>query len=278
MGSAVRAALEAGGHQWVGFSRSPEGRAGEWRSMADGFSGLDAVVNVAGDAIDKRWTDENKKRFHESRVGVTEKIVDSLARMPSEERPKTLLNASGISYYGDQGDSILTEDSPQGEGYLAGLCEDWEGAAMKAEDFEVRVVIGRIGLVLGKEAPAWKKMKPIFQLGGGGKLGSGEQFWPAVHVDDVAGGVVHALGTEVIRGAMNLVGKTTVTNAEFTKALASVLNRPAVLPVPAFALKLVFGEFAEELLASHRVQPGVLEQTGYHFKHPELRGLLESLR
>ena len=165
VGSAVRAALEEGGHQWVGFSRSPEGRSGDWRKLSDGFSGLDAVVNVAGDAIDKRWTDENKKRFHQSRVGVTSDIVDLLAAMPPEERPKTLINASAVGYYGDQGEAVLTESSPQGEGYLAELCEEWEAAAVKAEDLQVRVVLGRIGVVLGKEALAWKRMKPIFPTG-----------------------------------------------------------------------------------------------------------------
>ena len=277
VGSAVRAALQEAGHHWVGFSRSPEGREGDWRSMSDGFAELDAVVNVAGDSIDKRWTDENKKRFHESRVGVTSEIVQSLAKMSPEQRPRTLINASAVGYYGDQGDAILTEASPQGEGYLAELCEEWEAAAAKAEDLQVRVVFGRIGVVLGSEADAWKKMKPIFQLGGGGKLGNGKQFWPVVHLDDIAGGIVHALETEAIKGAMNLVGTTTVRNAEFTQTLASVLNRPAVIPVPAFALKLAFGGFAQALLASHRVEAGVLEGSGYQFKHPQLPELLKSL-
>ena len=245
--------------------------------MSDGFSGLDAVVNVAGDAIDKRWTDENKKRFHESRVGVTSDIVHSLAQLPEEERPQILVNASAVGYYGDQGDSILTEASPQGEGYLAELCEEWEAAAVKGESLGVRVVLGRIGVVLGKDAASWKKMKPIFLMGGGGKLGSGKQYWPLVHLDDVAGGIVHALETEAIRGAMNLVGTTTVKNQEFTKTLASVLKRPAVLPVPAFALKLAFGGFAEALLASHRVEASVLKESGYQFEHPDLRELLASL-
>ena len=277
VGGAVRAALESAGHDWVGFSRKPEGRAGDWRELSDGFAGLEAVVNVAGDSIDKRWTDENKKKFHESRVGVTRTIVHLMAAMAPEERPKTLLNASAVGYYGDQGDTILTEVSPQGEGYLAELCEEWEAAAVKAEDSQVRVVLGRIGVVLGKEADAWKKMKPIFQLGGGGKLGSGEQYWPVVHLDDVAGGIVHALETEAINGAMNLVGKTPVTNKEFTKTLGSVLGRPAKIPVPAFALKLAFGGFAEALLASHRVLPGVLEGNGYEHKYSDLRALLEAL-
>ncbi|MGJ8723120.1 MAG: TIGR01777 family oxidoreductase [Roseibacillus sp.] len=278
VGGAVLAALKEAGHSWVGFSRRPEGRAGDWRSLSDGFLGLDAIVNVAGDAIDKRWNEENKKRFHQSRVGVTSEIVNALAAMSKEERPEVLLNASAVGFYGDQGDLILTEDSPQGEGYLSELCGEWEAAAIKGEEAGVRVVLGRIGVVLGKEALAWKRMKPIFLLGGGGKLGAGEQFWPVVHLDDVAGGIVHALEEKSIRGPLNLVGTTTVKNAEFTKTLGSVLNRPAILPVPAFALKIVFGGFAQALLASHRVKAGVLEETGYRFKHPDLRGLLDAIK
>ena len=257
----------------------PQGREGEWRSLSDGFSGLDAVVNVAGDSIDKRWTEENKKSFHASRVGLTEKIVAGLATMSEEERPKVLLNASAVGYYGDQGDSVLTEASPLGEGYLAELCEEWEAAAVKGEELGVRVVLGRIGVVLGREASSWKRMKPIFLMGAGGKLGSGQQYWPVVHLDDVAGGFVHALETESVRGPVNLVGsESTVRNVEFTKTLGAVLGRPTILPVPEFAIKIAFGGFAEALLASYRVQAGVLEESGYQFEHPDLRGLLTALK
>lgn len=246
--------------------------------MEEGFHGLDAVVNVAGDSIDKRWTDENKKRFHQSRVGVTEDLVAQLEKLPENERPGALVNASAVGFYGNQGEAVLTEDSPAGDGYLSELCQEWEAAAAKAESLGVRVVYGRIGVVLGKEADAWKRMKLIFSLGGGGKLGSGQQYWPLVHLEDVAGGMVHALETEEVRGPLNLVGQSTVTNAEFTRTLGSVLNRPAFLPVPAFALKLVFGGFAEALLASYRVEARLLENTSYQFSHPDLRTLLESLR
>lgn len=278
VGGAVCSLLEKEGHSWVGFSRSPEGRSGEWRSLAEGFSGLDAVVNVAGDPVDKRWTDENKKRFHASRVGVTEDVVAELKKLPDSERPKVLLNASAVGYYGDQGDSILTETSPNGDGYLAELCEEWEAAAEKAQELGVRVVLGRIGVVMGAESVAWKRMKLVFAMGMGGRLGSGEQFWPVVHLDDVAGGMVHALTTESVVGPLNLVGKETGTNAEFSQSLGSVFNRPAKIPVPAFALKLAFGGFSEALLASYRVQAGVLESSGYRFKHPDLLELLRSLK
>lgn len=277
VGGAVLTALVEAGHTWVGFSRSPQGREGDWRSLDDGFSGLDAIVNVAGDSIDKRWTDENKKRFHQSRVGVTEDIVKHIKALPEGDRPSVFLNASAVGFYGDQADKVLTESSPQGEGYLSELCEEWEAAAVKVESEGVRVVLGRIGVVLGSEALAWKRMKPVFLLGGGGRLGTGRQYWPMVHLKDVAGGIVHALQTESIHGPLNLVSPATVTNAEFTKTLASVLSRPALIPVPAFALRLVFGGFAEALLASYRVEPSLLEESGYLFLYPDLEKLLSSL-
>jgi uncharacterized protein (TIGR01777 family) len=235
-------------------------------------------VNVAGDAIDKRWTEENKKGFHASRVGVTDQVVAAIAALPETERPKVLVNASAVGYYGDRSDEVLDEASAAGEGYLAQLCEEWEGAAVAAEALGVRVVQGRIGVVLGKEAEAWKRMKTIFQLGGGGKLGDGQQFWPWVHLADVAGGMVHALESEELSGAMNLTGPEPLRNIEFTKKLAAALHRPAILPVPGFALRIVFGGFASALLASQRVRPGVLLESGYDFRFTELRTALEDLK
>lgn len=278
VGGAVRLALEEAGHSWVGFSRKPEGRDGEWRSIEEGFAGIDAVINVAGESIAKRWTDENKKRFHESRVGVTGDLVALFAELPPDSRPKVLLNASAVGYYGDQGDRVLSEQSPQGTGYLAELCEEWEAAAIKAESLGVRVVLGRIGVVLGREAEAWTRMKLIFKLGAGGRLGKGTQYWPTVHLDDVAGGMVHAIETESLTGPVNLVGPVPVTNARFTQELASVLHRPAFFPVPPFALQLALGDFSMALLASYRVEPTVLLQSGYQFRYPELNTLLESLK
>lgn len=277
VGKAICELLQERGHQWIGFSRSPEGREGVWRGLEEGFEGVDAVVNMAGDSVDKRWTDENKKKFHQSRVGVTNDLVAKLGAMSADERPKILVNASAVGFYGDQGDAVLNEGCPLGGGYLASLCEEWEAAAVKAEHLGVRVVRGRIGVVLGSGADSWKRMRLIFSLGGGGPLGGGQQFWPIVHVDDVAGGVVHALENDSVNGALNLVGEEPVRNVEFTKALGRALRRPAILPAPAFALKLVFGGFAEALLASYRVVPDELKRTGYEFRHPKLEKLLESL-
>lgn len=277
VGGAVRQLLEEKGHQWVGFSRTPEGREGSWRSLDEGFAGLDAVVNVAGDPINKRWNEENKKRFYQSRVGVTERAVAEIAKLPQEERPKVLFNVSGVSCYGDKGDQILTEQSPLGIGYLSELCEQWEGAAQPVKELGVRLVIGRLGVVLGKKADAWKQMKLVFQMGGGGKLGSGKQYWPWIHLRDVAGGIVFSLENEAVAGVVNLVGPNPVTNAEFTQVLAKSLNRPAIIPVPAFGLKLVLGGFAEALLASCRVIPQALDQAGYRHQFTELEATFADL-
>lgn len=277
IGGAVLTALEQNGHQWVGFSRSTAGRKGEWRTLQDGLSGLDAIVNLAGDSIDKRWTDENKKRFYESRVGVTEDIVAALKELPASERPGILVNASAVGYYGDQADTVLTEAADQGTGYLAELCEQWEAAAEKAKALGLRVVLGRIGVVLASQASAWQRMKPVFSIGIGGKLGSGKQYWPIVHVDDITGAILHILTQDAISGPVNLVGQTTVTNTEFTQSLGQLLSRPTIFSVPAFALKLVFGGFGDALLASYRVEAEVLQKSGYSFKYPTLAKLLSAL-
>ena len=161
VGGALCSLLEKNGYQWVGFSRSPKGRSGEWRSMDEGFVGLDAVVNLAGESIATRWTEENKRRFEESRVGVTGEIVAEFRKLSEGERPQVLVNASAVGYYGDHGGDCLTEASPNGSGYLAELCERWEAAAEKAEGLGIRVVYGRIGVVLAKESEAWRRMKAV---------------------------------------------------------------------------------------------------------------------
>ncbi|MDP0491892.1 MAG: TIGR01777 family oxidoreductase [Verrucomicrobiota bacterium JB023] len=278
VGTELRALLEEMGHSWIGFSRSPEGREGEWRKLEDGFAGLDAVVNVAGESVAQRWTEENKKKFHASRVGVTRKVVDGLRSLPEGERPGVLVNASAVGYYGSRGEEELTEEKDAGDDYLARLCIEWEGAAKEAEALGVRVVCGRIGVVLGQGADAWKRMRIIFNLGAGGRLGSGKQFWPWVHIRDVVGGIAHALETGDVSGPLNLTGPNPVTNAEFTKVLGSALGRPAVLPVPPFALKIALGDFAEALLASYRVLPKKLEETGYQFRFSSLSEALLDLR
>jgi len=277
VGEAVRELLNARGHQWVGFSRSPAGREGEWRSLDDGLQGLDAIVNLAGESIAQRWNEGNKQRFHQSRVGVTSQLVETIAKMPSEARPQVLLNASAVGYYGDQGEQILTESSPLGTGYLAELCEEWERVATPVQELGVRLVFGRIGVVLGAKSDAWTRMKTAFSLGAGGRLGTGKQYWPWVHVRDVAGGILFALENESIVGPLNLVSPAPVTNSDFTQALGNALHRPTLFPVPAFGLHLVLGGFAEALLASYRVEPKALLDADYDFEFDSLSETFEEL-
>lgn len=263
----------AQGHEIIAFSRKQrvQTRMLEWRvfDKAPDLSGLNAIVNFSGESIAQRWSDEKKQLFYESRVGVTQTIVNQIEKLPEAERPSVFMSSSAVGIYGDCDDEKLTEGSPAGSGYLADLCVDWEKAALDAEKFGVRVVTGRIGIVLGNEGAAWKQMKLAFKLGLGGNLGNGRQWMPWVDVIDVAGGVLHSL-THNISGPVNLVSPDVRRNSEFTKALAKSLGRLALLPAPAFALKIVFGEFGKHLLDSYRVFPETLQNTGYEFKSQTL--------
>lgn len=269
-------ALMDRGWKVVGFSRSTQGNEGiEWRQWngegAVDLSGCDAVINLAGEPIDQRWTAERKKKFYQSRVALSERL--SLATRGS--KVKVLLNASAIGIYGDRGDELLPESVPFGEGYLADLCQQWESAVDTLSD--VRVCYLRTGIVLGQGGRAWGKLERIFGLGLGGRLGSGDQWMPWIHLADEIGGMIHCLENE-IAGPVNLVAPGSVKNVDFTKALGRALKRPAILPVPGLILKLILGDFAEEgLLASCRVVPGVLEKAGYQFQYPELDGALAEL-
>ena len=244
-------------------------RQWDTRSVPD-LSGLDALINLAGEAIDQRWTQERKKKFRRSRVDLSRHLAEAVDR----DGVPVWLNASAVGFYGDRGDELLTESSAPGSGYLSELTQEWEEVAV-AES--ARVVHLRTGVVLGKDGRAWQKMAPIFRLGLGGKFGDGQQFMPWIHLEDEIGGILHALDQE-LSGPLNLVGEESVRNVEFTRTLADVLRRPAVLPAPAFALKLALGEFAKEgLLASMRVQPAALSLSAYQFRFPTLRSALADL-
>lgn len=271
-------ALSAG-HEVVGYSRSQRDDEGQltWRVFNDepDLSGLDAIVNFAGESVAQRWSEEKKVLFHSSRVGVTKTIVKEISKLSKEERPAVLINSSAVGYYGDCGDQKLTEESPKGDGYLSDLCLEWENAALEAEEYGVRVVIGRIGIVLGKGGDAWEQMRTVFNLGGGGSLGKGTQWMPWVHVDDVAEGCLYACENDAVTGDVNLVSPDPMTNKEFTKVLASHLKRPAIMPVPGFALKMLYGEFGKHLLDSYRVYPKALQGFGYNFGATSLKECLE---
>jgi hypothetical protein len=242
-----------------------------------GVSGFDAVVHLAGESVVGRWTEAKRKAIRESRVLSTRNLATALAH--SEAKPRVFVCASAIGFYGDRGDEVLGEESPMGRGFLAEVCQEWEDASRIAAEAGIRTVNIRTGLVLSARGGALAKMLAPFKLGLGGRLGSGRQWMSWIHMDDMVGAIHHVLGAESLTGPVNLVGPHPVRNSEFTKVLAVVLRRPAIFPVPQFALRLAFGkEAAEEmLLASQRVEPARLAASGYVFRFRELRAALENL-
>jgi uncharacterized protein len=283
IGTALLASLEAQGTQIVCLVRGAAQNAAQvsWDPLAPlptaAVSGFDAVVHLAGESIVGRWTNEKKSAIRESRVQGTRHLAAALAQ--TEVKPRVLVCASAIGFYGNRGDEILGETSPIGRGFLPEVCSEWEDANRTAAEAGVRVVNIRIGLVLSAKGGALAKMLTPFKLGLGGRIGSGRQWWSWIHVDDIVGAIHHAIHTESMSGAVNLVATNPVRNAEFTKVLASVLRRPAFFPVPEFALRLAFGQMAAEelLLSSQQVEPGKLLASGYAFRFRELRAALENL-
>ncbi len=272
IGSALVPLLRENGHEVVRLVRrspqAPDERG--WDPPAGHvqpgtLDGADAVVNLCGAGIAaKRWTGAYKQELRDSRMIPT----DLLARQVAEHRVPVMINGSAVGWYGDTGSLPVDETARRGSGFLSDLCRDWEQATTPASDAGARVVTVRTGLVLSPAGGMMGMVRPIFKLGGGGRIGSGQQFWPWISLDDQVGAIGHALASETVAGPMNATGPEPVTNAEFTRALAEQLGRPAVLPVPAFALRAALGEFADEgVLVSQRVLPGVLEQDGYAFRH-----------
>lgn len=239
--------------------------------------GADAVVNLAGASIaDGRWTAERKKLLLASRVDSTHALVQALSKMAA--RPRVLVSASGIGYYGSCGDQVLTEDSPQGRDFLSHLGQEWEAEAAKAEAIGIRVVRARFGVILANHGGALPRMVRPFFWGAGGKIGSGEQWMSWVTLQDVVAILRLALENGAVRGPLNVVSPQPVRNAEFTRVLAKTLDRPALFPAPAFALRLLLGEMADELLLfSQRAMPARLQKLGYHFLHPDLPGALAAI-
>ena len=240
-------------------------------------SGFDAVIHLSGESVVGRWSAEKKKAIRESRVHGTRNLATALAQ--SQAKPRVLVCASAVGFYGNRGEEVLREESPAGQGFLPDVCREWEDASRIAAEAGIRTVNIRIGLVLSSQGGALAKMMKAFKLGLGGRIGSGKQWWSWIHVDDIVGGIHHAMERESLSGPVNLVAPNPVRNAEFTKVLASVLGRPAIFPVPEFALRLIFGKQAaqEMLLASQRVKPGKLTTSGYAFRFLDLRAALENL-
>lgn len=282
LGGAVCAALAAAGWRVNGFSRRPAAATApgvaEWRSSDElPLDGLAALVNLAGEAIDRRWTAANRRVFHASRVGVTERVVGALATLPATARPRVLVNASAVGIYGDRGDELLGESAAAGGGYLADLCGEWEAAALAAGGHGVRVVRVRIGVVLGRGGPAFERLRRLFARGLGGRLGSGQQWLPWIHLDDLARIVVAAVADDRWQGPVNATAPEPVRNAEFTRRLAEAVGRSARWAVPGFALKLLLDGFGGALLASHRAVPAALVAGGFEFRFGRLGEALDDL-
>ena len=284
LGSALVSSLRADGHRAIALVRR-EPRPGEEALRWDPSSGTilppalslaDVVVHLAGENVfGIRWTAAKKQRIRESRVVSTRRLTGTLARLAKP--PAVLVCASGINCYGSRGDEILTEDSAHGSGFLAEVGREWEAASAAAIARGIRVVNLRMGPVLGPGGGALAKMLTPFRLGLGGVVGSGAQWMSWIALEDVIGAIRHVLATDALRGPVNAVAPTPVTNTEFTRTLGRVLGRPTLLRMPAFAARLAFGEMADELLlASLRVVPTRLQASGYRFREPTLEGALRS--
>ncbi len=257
------------------------GRAVRWDpeaepAPAEALQGVDVVFNLAGEPVaEGRWTDEKKRRIRDSRVIGTRNLVAGLRAL--DRKPKVLVSASAVGWYGDRGDEELDETSPSGRGFLAEVCSEWEREALTAETLGIRVVCVRVGFVLARGGGALARMLTPFKMGAGGRLGSGKQWMSWIHIDDIVGVLLHAGRTAAVRGPLNAVSPHPVTNAEFTTALGHAVHRPAFLAVPKTALRIAFGEMSEVLLASQRVLPRVVDRTGYTFKHTDLSGALAAV-
>jgi uncharacterized protein len=238
-------------------------------------SGFDAVIHLAGESIIGRWTAAKRQKIRESRIAGTSNLAQALAN--ASMKPRVFISSSAIGYYGDRGDEILKEESPAGMGFLPDVCREWEVATEAAAKAGILTVQIRTGIVLSTAGGALAKMLTPFKLGVGGIVGNGLQWMSWIDVQDMVGAIQHIVKTDRLRGPVNLVAPTPVRNAEFTKTLASVLSRPAIFPMPAFVVKLIFGEMGETvLLGSQRVEPGQLVASGYAFQFRELRDSLKA--
>ena len=280
IGRALTGLLRTGGHTVRWITREPHTDRGDigWAPSAGtldtaSLAGVDAVVHLAGANVGERWTPEHKRAIMDSRVQGTRTLVRALCAMPVP--PRVLISGSAIGYYGDTGSTMLDEASPRGDGFLADVSRDWEGHTAPAEQAGIRVAIARTGVVLTPTGGALAKMLPAFQLGIGGPLGSGRQWMSWISLDDEIAALYFLLMNETCNGPFNLTAPNPVPNADFGHTLGKVLNRPAFLPVPAFALTALFGEMAgATILGGQRVLPTRLQQAGFQFRQPELEGAL----
>lgn len=254
-------------HPWVAPEEDPP--------PAQALAGAGGVVHLLGEPVDQRWSDEAKRRIRDSRVRSTTLLADALTALSPEERPAVLVSQSATGYYGVRGDEPLSEDAAPGDDFLAGVVTEWEAAAQRAEP-ALRVVRTRTGVVLSGGGGALAKMLPFFNLGIGGPVAGGRQYVPWIHLDDVVAGLLRCLDDEQLSGPVNLTAPNPVTNAELSRTLGRVLHRPAFLPVPGFALKLLYGEMAQVVTTGSRVVPERLQTVGHSFHHPDLEPALRA--
>ena len=291
IGLALADALSARGDQVVALSRDPErgqrvlGEGVEVHAWpdpdgapppAEALDGADAVVNLLGEPVAQRWTDTAKRRIRESRVEGTRSVVTALKALPQNARPRALVSQSATGYYGPRGDAPLDEQASPGDDFLAEVTAAWEHEAAAAES-SMRVVRTRTGVVLSPSGGALAKMLPFFKLGIGGPVAGGHQFVPWIHLDDVVGGFIHCLDHDAASGPVNLTAPNPVTNAELSRALGHALGRPAVVPVPSMAIKLLYGEMAEMVTTGQRAIPARLGELGYEFRHPGIELALKDV-
>jgi uncharacterized protein len=241
---------------------------------ADALSGCDAVVHLLGEPVDQRWTDDAKERIRNSRVFGTRYLVAGLR--DADPRPRVLVSQSASGWYGARGDEPVDESEPAGDDFLAHVVRDWEGEARSAEELGLRVALMRTGVVLSPSGGALGKMITPFKLGVGGPVAGGRQYVPWIHLDDVVGGLVCALEDDRVRGPVNLTAPDPATNRDLSRALGRVLRRPAFMPVPGFAVKLLYGEMSSIVTTGARVVPGRLAEIGYRFRQPDLEDALRA--
>lgn len=286
IGSELRDMLLQEGHYLTIITRSPKKYEDEkaknqkfisWDDdLSEAMENSDAVINLAGASIfGQRWTEEVKRKILDSRVKTTRKLVQAAG--DAENPPELMISASAVGYYGDRDDDVLTESEPAGNSFLSNVCLEWEAAAKEIEDHGVRLAIPRIGIVLETGGGALQQMLPPFKLGVGGPVGSGDQYFPWIHMYDLCCGLKYPLENEVFEGAYNLSAPNPVTMNEFADKLGEVLNRPTFFRVPEFALNLVLGEAADPILESLRVQPKKLQQAGFEFKFQYVKEALADI-
>ncbi len=280
IGTQLVAALKARGDDVTVLSRNPERAAAAlgveavaWQPLSappptEALAGRDAVIHLAGEPVAQRWSAAAKQAIHNSRETGTRHLVDAIAA--SDRKPAALLSSSAVGYYGKHGDDVVTEQTAAGNNFLAGVCVAWEREALRAEALGLRVVIVRTGVVLDASGGALKAMLPPFKAGVGGPVAGGRQYMPWIHGDDIVGLYLAALDDPSWSGPVNGTAPEPVTNAVFSKALGRALGRPAVLPVPGFAIRAIYGEMAEIVTEGQRAVPAAAERLGYSFKQPEL--------